>query len=159
MTLPFYWTTTLKTNLSAAEIRARLGKNSALPPAPAQHPDLSDYQSLKLVDAASGERFPTVCFGRMEEVGAYRLLHVRLRVVRFILIFMSVWLFGVVFATGGILLDSLARRNLQDALITPVALSPFYLGFWGIEKVGFRNEAAKTLAFLRLLLRAHEPDE
>jgi hypothetical protein len=146
MKLPYYYTFTLHSPLSIAELKAALLANSApgwQPRATAKPtaagfdaryaPHVADtslrkYQLLKVVDPATGARLYPKCYLRAEERGTYCRVQLKFRPVLFLSIFMTIWSSGVLLATFGIGSETLRHHPEQAGFL--LIFLPFYLGFW-----------------------------
>jgi hypothetical protein len=176
MRLPYYFKLSVKSLLSADEIRAILVKNtltdtgispkdSALKARAKNWADDSKSQDLyRTIFTATGfELYPALARWNYES-GSVRVgvatfqpygtgcrLVLTFKMVAFIRYFMYFWGAGVLFGGFSIFFHSLSEGKYRDALITPFAFSPFYLGFWLMHQVGFKSDVDKCLLFLRAI--------
>lgn len=176
MKIPYHYKLSLKSLLSADEIRAVLTRNtltdtgispkdSALRARAKNWAD--DSKSLDLyrttLTATGFELFEVparwnyesvttrACVATFHHYGTGCRLELTFKMVAFIRIFMYVWGFGVLFGSFSVFFHSLSVGSYRDALITPFAFIPFYLGFWFLHKLGFKNDVDKCLLFLRTI--------
>jgi hypothetical protein len=173
MTLPYYYTTTLRARLSNTQIASALRANSVdglqnlakLKKEVAWNrtdvrytPEESDdtwkkYRLVKLADAATGARLFPKCYFKMEDIGAYRLVQLKFRPVLFISIFMTIWSSGVLLATYAFLTLPFKTGKFSDA-VGILLMLPFHLAFWFFHKVIFKDGAKESVLLLKRILQA-----
>jgi hypothetical protein len=176
MKLPYHYKLSVKLLLSADEIRAILSKNtltdtgispkdSALKARAKNWADDSKSQDLyRTIFTATGfELYPVparwnyesmavrVCVATFHSYGTGCRLELTFKMVAFIRYFMYFWATGVLYGSFAIFFHSLSEGKYRDALITPFAFIPFYLGFWFMHKIGFKSDVDKCLLFLRTI--------
>ncbi|RZK28175.1 MAG: hypothetical protein EOO61_22430 [Hymenobacter sp.] len=176
MKLPYYYKLSIKSLYSADEIRGILTKHtltdtgispkdSALKARAKNWADDSKSRDLyrTTLTATGFELFTVparwnyesvttrVCVATFHGYGTGCRLVLTFKMVAFIRIFMYIWGFGVLFGSSSIFFGSLSEGKYRDALITPFAFIPFYLGFWFFHKVGFKDDVDKCLLFLRTI--------
>ena len=173
MKIPYHYTATLRTRLTVEQLKTIINTNSEPDwkqafklkndlTAPGldwryvptvEDKSLKKYRLLQLSEAATGLPAYPLCYLKIEDTGTYRLVRVKLRPVRFISIFMTIWGSGVLFATYQFLTLPFITGKLSDA-VGILFLAPFHLAFWFFHKVGFADDANRYLRFLKEALQA-----
>jgi hypothetical protein len=170
MLLPFFYKTTIKTTLTEQQVRDIIVSNTITKNGKSfkdkrvkvwnkRQFEVTDKNYLyrakfknecfKLYRILDGERnsFNPLCFGKLYQVGNDRFIKLTFRSAIFVLIFMFIWTSGVVFGTLAIFIGSINDGKYEDALLTPIMLSPFYLGLWFFHRFGFKKEVNRALHF------------
>ena len=176
MQFPYFYTFTLRSPLSIAELKTALQTSSAPgwqprsgaapsvigPAFDARYaPHVADtslrkYQLLKLLDPATGARLYPKCYLRAEEQGTWCRVELKFRPVLFFSIFMTIWTSGMLFGTLGIASETLLHHPSQAPVL--LVLTPFYFGFWFFHRVTYSGLIPPYLQRLRELLHATAPD-
>ncbi|HEX3167236.1 MAG TPA: hypothetical protein VHQ93_13300 [Chitinophagaceae bacterium] len=175
MLLPFYYTTSIKTNLSEQQVKDILYNNTVtdngktfkdkramvlnrqqfkntetnyLYKAKIHGKTFRLYRILEgPVGGKPRNSFNPLCFGKLYHVDNECIIELTFRSVMFVLLFMFIWTSAAVFGILAIFISSLSEGKYQDALFALVLAIPFYLGFWFFNKFGFKKEVDKTLYF------------
>ena len=175
MHFPFYYKTSIKTNLSQQQVRDILLMNTLtkngktfkdkktivlnarqfkitgtnyLYKSTISDKKFKIYRVLEgSVNGKPRNSFLPFCFGKLNQVDYNYIIPLTFRSARFVLLFMFIWTSGLIFGTVEIMMSEFQNGRLTGVLITPIVLSPFYLGIWVFNKFGFKKEVDKTLLF------------